>query len=74
MVVVRAELLDGHARQTSQQASERTFQVFGDAGTEDPPAVLADPDDVVLKPIYTMPRDVSFHLMSVPPAGSFNPD
>ena len=73
VVVVKANRLDGDAWHTPQQRSQCQFEVRGHARIQDPTAVLAHPDEVILKAVDSVTGDLVLHSQSIPPSGSFTP-
>ena len=71
MIPIKANRLNGHAGHTSQQLPKQLSQMLADARIQDPAAVLAYPNNVVLQLIYAMGRSDEFHCSSVTPPGSF---
>lgn len=69
IILVKANRLDGDTRHTSQQAGQLVHKGSLNGGLQNPAAVLADPDNMVLEFICAMTRKNDIHSPIVPPRG-----
>jgi len=71
MVLIKANRLHFDARHASEQFWQDLSYISTDGRIQDPAAVFANPNYVVLKKVYTVRGLCVFHGGSIPPPGSF---
>ena len=71
MIPIKANRLKLHAGHTSKQLRQELSNVTADARIQDPAAVFAYPNNVVLEIVESMGGSDIFHERIIPPPGSF---
>ena len=71
MILIKANRLQFHAGHSSQHLREKLSDVTAHARIQDPAAVFAYPNNVILKIVDTVGCFDVFHGGIIPPPGSF---
>ena len=71
MILIKANRLQFNAGHSSHQLRQKLSDVTAHARIQDPAAVFAYPDNVILKIIDTVSCFNIFHGGIIPPSGSF---